>query len=496
MSSFKTPGVYVVEKNAFPNSVVEVATAVPAFVGYTEFAKNGDRSLLHTPWRISSMAEYEQYFGKASKPLFEIVSADAVEEGSGQTLLHVGSKTYKLVRQDFYGLYYAMRLFFSNGGGDCYIVSVDEGYTNSLEKDTLISGIDLLLKEQEPTLLLVPEAVYLKTSQDCHAVQAAMLQHCGGDMKNRFAILDIFGGHKSSNDASGNVVNEFRENIGTSYLDYGAAYYPWLHTTILSAADVDFSIISNQDVLIEALTDSAANNEGLLVLIEKIKTPDEAFTKEVVHTVLLKQSIAYQELMKELLFLLNMLAPGAAMAGIYTLVDHSREVWKAPANIGFSNVDRPCAVLTYADQEDLNVPPDGKAVNAIRYFTGEGLKVWGARTLDGNSLDWRYINVKRTMIMLEESIKNAVKAFVFEPNTATIWVTVRGMITNFLTGIWKRGGLAGATPDIAFSVHIGLGETMTPEDILEGLLNITVKVAVVRPDEFIVITFQQQMQKS
>ncbi|MNY32438.1 Phage tail sheath protein [compost metagenome] len=139
---------------------------------------------------------------------------------------------------------------------------------------------------------------------------------------------------------------------------------------------------------------------------------------------------------------------------------------------------------------------NGKAVNAIRYFVGEGVKVWGARTLDGNSLDWRYINVRRTMLMLEESIKNASKAYVFEPNVANTWVSVRSMINSFLTGIWKRGGLAGSTPEDAFSVHIGLGETMTPDDILEGIMRITILVAISRPAEFIEITFQQQMQKS
>ena len=100
------------------------------------------------------------------------------------------------------------------------------------------------------------------------------------------------------------------------------------------------------------------------------------------------------------------------------------------------------------------------------------------------------------MIMLEESIKLASKAYVFEPNVANTWVTIKGMIRNFLTGIWKRGGLAGASPDDAFAVFVGLGETMTSEDILEGMLKITVLVAITRPAEFIEITFQQQMQKS
>lgn len=138
----------------------------------------------------------------------------------------------------------------------------------------------------------------------------------------------------------------------------------------------------------------------------------------------------------------------------------------------------------------------GKSINAIRSFAGEGVLVWGARKLDGNSLDWRYINVRRTMIMFEESIRLAAKAYVLEPNVAGTWVTIKGMIANFLTGIWKRGGLAGTVSDDAFSVHVGLGETMTPEDIAEGILRVTVLVAVSRPAEFIELTFQQQLQKA
>ena len=89
--------------------------------------------------------------------------------------------------------------------------------------------------------------------------------------------------------------------------------------------------------------------------------------------------------------------------------------------------------------------------------------VWGARTLNGNSKDTRYINVRRTMIMLEQSIKNAAQAFMFEPNTATTWVSVESMINNFLLNQWKAGALFGATPAQAFSVAVGLGLTMTAE---------------------------------
>ena len=98
--------------------------------------------------------------------------------------------------------------------------------------------------------------------------------------------------------------------------------------------------------------------------------------------------------------------------------------------------------------------------------------------------------------MIEQSLKLATRAYVFEPNDANTWVTVKSMMTNFLLNLWKQGALAGSVPEQAFDVQVGLGSTMTPNDILDGKMLIMVKVAIVRPAEFIVITFQQQMQQS
>ncbi len=156
----------------------------------------------------------------------------------------------------------------------------------------------------------------------------------------------------------------------------------------------------------------------------------------------------------------------------------------------------PSVSISHDDQEELNVTLYGKSINAIRSFIGEGVLVWGARTLDGNSNDWRYINVRRTMIMLEQSVKAAAKAFVFEPNDANTWTTIKSMIDNFLYLQWKQGALVGAKPDDAYNVFVGLGATMTGDDVLNGIMRITVLVAISRPAEFIEITFQQQMQKS
>jgi hypothetical protein len=194
----------------------------------------------------------------------------------------------------------------------------------------------------------------------------------------------------------------------------------------------------------------------------------------------------------------NILPPGPAMAGIYTLVDNTFGVWNAPANINISAVNAPCVILNDDQQAGLNVDAlAGKSVNAIRSFYGRGPAiVWGARTLDGNSLDYRYVPVRRTLIMIEQSVANAAFSFVFAPNDSTTWSSIVGMISNFLNNLWQSGGLQGSTPKDAYSVQCGLGQTMTSLDILNGIMRVAVKVAMIHPAEFIIITYEQQMAKS
>lgn len=493
----KTPGVYIVEKSAFPNSAVEVATAVPAFIGYTEIALNGNVSLLNKPFRIASMAEFHAFFGGAPNPKFNL--PDAADGESPVLICGEKKVTVKQTSVPF-TLYYQMLMFFGNGGGPCYIVSVGDYTADEISADALKAGIDTLLKEQEPTMVLCPEAVGIKDKELCFSVQTAMLSHCGYKMRNRIAILDVFDGYKDRRDPAGDVINEFREKIGSSFLDFGAAYYPWLNTSIVQ--DRDLSFMNYDPAELKALLEEELKRfpEPKQALIKEqidlIGTELDPIAQDTLQKTLLQVFPIFNAVLKETKRQLNLLSPSASMAGIYTMVDNTRGVWKAPANVSVNSVISPAVNITHDEQEDLNVPLSGKAINAIRTFVGEGIKVWGARTLDGNSLDWRYINVRRTMIMLEESVKNASRAYVFDPNVASTWINIKSMIQNFLTGIWKRGGLAGASPDDAFSVHVGLGDTMTPEDILEGILRVTVLVAIVRPAEFIEITFQQQMQKS
>lgn len=193
---------------------------------------------------------------------------------------------------------------------------------------------------------------------------------------------------------------------------------------------------------------------------------------------------------------MNTIPPSGAIAGVYANVDGTRGVWKAPANVSLNNVIGPVVKIDNSDQDDMNVTATGKSINAIRAFAGRGTLVWGARTLTGNDNEWRYIPVRRFFIMVEESVKKATYPFVFENNDANTWTKVRVMIQNFLTLQWRAGALQGAKPEDAFFVHVGLNETMTALDILEGRMIVEIGMAVVRPAEFIILRFSHKMQES
>jgi Bacteriophage tail sheath protein len=497
------PGVYIEEKDAFPGSVVEVATAIPAFIGYTEKAAREGGSLINKPTRITSMAEYIELFGRGFSSEFTLTTPLGKEHKAAIT---INGTTYGVdyAEGNKAFMYPGIRLFYENGGGACYIVSVGayEGKsTLAIDKDDLLGatsaegGLKRLIKEQEPTIVVVPDAVALPYDQ-CYLVYQAVLEHCA-KMQSRVAILDVHDGFQERNTSmgqQGDIIDTFRNNTGAAYLNYGAAYYPWLETTIAQKSEVTIANLGREIDLKSLLPEPAA--VALLLDYPSSESPLTEEQRQQLHVNLIATSATYSNLMDALGKAMNLLPPSGAMAGIYTAVDTTRGVWKAPANIGVSGVIKPAVNITQEEQEDLNTHPSGKSINAIRTFPGMGTLVWGARTLDGNSLDWRYINVRRTMIMLEQSIKLALRSYVFEPNDAKTWGTVKSMIENFLREKWQQGALAGAVPEDAFSVLVGLGSTMTSLDILEGRMQVTVKLAILSPAEYMEVTFEQQMQKA
>ncbi|MEO8516231.1 MAG: phage tail sheath C-terminal domain-containing protein [Flavobacterium sp.] len=638
VSSLKTPGVYINEIDAFPPSIAQVATAVPAFVGYTE---KGSK----VPTRITSFMEFEQIFGGAPVPGSVTVVLD------GNNIPTDAS----IVKESKYKLYNSLRLFYSNGGGVCYIVSIGS-YTDAIsDQAKFIGGLDLLRKFDEPTLLLFPDAINLGDIK-LGLVQQQALKQCA-DLMDRFTIMDVI-----QDPANGLVVDseKFRDGVGNQNLKYGSAYYPYLQSSfpytfrfsdingsgpdkvnfkgILSsniglknsieefekiivdsdtvkaawAANIntlvlpidsvakvktsidkawvllktlgkpdaptlgstkyatfsqelvtnflkkhaqelvdfkfafeklkkvdgvtdidDLSALDNDTLFksvwgnISAYTESAPNPykdaaigvavalpaphfepdfAKLQLVIQKLHTSIINSTNNVVKSLnefllfeennLTSQIPFYEGIIAKLSQFMNTVPPSGAMAGIYAQTDASRGVWKSPANVSINGIVGLTDDVNDADQENMNIHETGKSINALRKFTGKGFLVWGGRTLAGNSNDWRYINVRRLANMIEESAKKACMQFVFEPNVAQTWVSVKGMIDNYLTTLWNDGALAGGKPEHAFFVRVGLNETMSALDILEGRMVVKIGYAPSRPAEFIILEFKQMQQRS
>ncbi len=496
-TTFKTPDVYVEEVPMFPPSVAEVGTAIPAFVGHTKTARKfTDNDLRLKPVKIRSFAEYLRYFGGPNEdaisvtlakddtsPAGYVLSGYSVGAppagGGGGAAPAAGSDATLPPPVPSFLLYWAVRLFFDNGGSQCYVVSAG-GYESQIEAGDkskgLVGGLAALELEDEPTLLVTPDAVKLGYA-DYQTVASAMLAQCS-KLQDRFAILDTWNGDKELDSepetaagAKKNVIVANRE-AWTGDLKYGAAYYPFVVTTFSN-------VIADNKKNVTVKTGSGA---GSTKTLDQIATTDDRLLNFVQATIR-DHYIT--------------MPPSGAVAGVYAAVDGSRGVWKAPANVALTSVLAPAVKLDSALQEDLNVDATtGKSINAIRSFTGKGTLVWGARTLAGNDNEWRYISVRRFFNMVEESVKKSTAWAVFEPNDANLWVKVRGMIENYLIDKWREGALAGATPKDAFYVKCGLGSTMIPQDILEGRLIVEIGMATVRPAEFIVLKFSHKLQTS
>ncbi|WP_430406441.1 phage tail sheath C-terminal domain-containing protein [Fluviicola sp.] len=638
--TLNTPGVYVEEVSLLPPSVAQVATAVPAFIGYTEKALALDGSPLRpnltvppVPVRITSMLDYETQFGKAQNQQGIAVSV------TGNS---IKSDLPPADRSDFL-MYYSMQMYFANGGGSCYIISVGD-YSTPPSANTLKTGLTAVEKEDEPTLLLFPDGTSL-SADDLYGLYNDALMQCN-KLQDRFTIIDT-----RMNDLT--VVqtttdfSDLRNKISNDpdYVKYGAAYYPYLKTTvdyqyldadvevsITSAVDYDGDVteintnyVENARVLLAGYTtemggyqtdaSNALNVDDAIEIAEQnvvpkiaqittvstsltaslnsivaiaddviaayppaqtgtvstlranivnwianypatvnsnlpadvlvlttldntIDTPTTVASKigdaitslgspniatalatlqsgDIASLILalapfstvtttmqldavkISNNALYNRIINSISQVPVLLPPSSSIAGVYAKVDGTSGVWKAPANTSLNYVIGPNYNISNDLQDGMNVDTfAGKSINAIRAFTGKGTLVWGARTLNGNSTEWKYISVRRFYNMVEESVKKATEGFVFQANDANTWVQVRAMIENFLILQWKAGALAGAKPEQAFFVRVGLGSTMTADDVLNGRMIVEIGMAVVRPAEFIVLRFSHMMQQA
>lgn len=712
--STQTPELYPNELNAFPNSIIEVATAIPAFIGYTQQASYKGKDLSNTPVRVESLQDFQTFFGYGFQQQFSLtpgvassspLTSDTPATPGAVTLQFVTNKQHYILQpsksqSDLYYLYNAILLFYVNGGSTCYIVSIGTYDNAPSDKGDFEKAIDQLEFEEDPTMLLCPDALRLPM-EHYNEVQQRMLDHCAR-AQSRVALFDMY--HGAITDPrllnTSSPIDKFRDAIQDN-LNFGIAYFPWVKTTVVSDTDVSFlnldapslqlletllnpqpsttykaltdaadaaaealskvqpaashaksdadtatasakkatqdastatqavhsaadawataiqsaeaaatdqqtaeisaalalaaTIASNQaaaaanslliiiddalgplitqadaaaqlaastaktaDSLVAATTASDATAAaqtalveaqqqaiaaaaaagsaygkvdsviaqlvgkqvvtvpGLIVVPGTTVLPVNIFQmaqtllpptvpglsdlialkakRQSVHNALKKAFPDYARTIQAIIDFMNILPVAPAMAGVYTAIDGSSGVWKAPTNVGLNAVTKPTLSLNDRLQINLNVDAfTGKSINTVRYFKGKGTQVLGARTLDGNSDKWRYVNVRRTLIMIEQSLKMAIRGYFFEANDANTWATINDIINNFLHILWKQGALCGTVPTEAYTVSVGQGATMTGEDVLNGKMRVLVQVSLVRPAEFISLTFEQQM---
>ncbi|WP_410809026.1 phage tail sheath family protein [Micromonospora sp. 067-2] len=183
---------------------------------------------------------------------------------------------------------------------------------------------------------------------------------------------------------------------------------------------------------------------------------------------------------------LELTPPSGHLAGIWARTDALRGVHKAPANEPVRGAVDLGYLVTRPEHDVLNP----KGVNVIRYFAGEGIRVWGARTLAAEASEWRYLNVRRLSIAIEQAIANGTRWMVFEPNDFTLWRSIRRDIGAFLTRVWRDGALLGRSPEEAFFVKCD--EETNPVDVRDaGMVIAHIGIAVVKPAEFVVFKLSQ-----
>ncbi|MFI6327412.1 phage tail sheath family protein [Micromonospora chersina] len=178
--------------------------------------------------------------------------------------------------------------------------------------------------------------------------------------------------------------------------------------------------------------------------------------------------------------------PSGHVAGIWARTDALRGVHKAPANEPVRGAVDLAYRVTRPEHDVLNP----KGVNVIRFFAGEGIRLWGARTLAAEASEWRYLNVRRLSIAIEQAIAGGTRWMVFEPNDYTLWRSIRRDIGAFLTRVWRDGALLGRTPEEAFFVKCD--EETNPADVRDaGMVVAHIGIAVVKPAEFVVFKLSQ-----
>ncbi|MET9274187.1 phage tail sheath family protein [Kribbella sp. NPDC003557] len=498
MASYLSPGVYVEEVSSGSKPIEGVGTAVAAFVGFAE------RGPVNEPVLVTNWTQFTQTFGQ-------------FVEGA-------------LLAHSVYG-------YFLNGGGSAYVVRVGGG-PGELEGPAGQNGrIELPSRGQGKPLALRPAAAVPADRPLTVEVQEASEP---GDETFKLVIRsgpdeEVYD-NVSTKRGPANVVTALRKSqwIVAEEVKGGALALPeaGVHPVALSepvprAAGAEDYIGDTEERT--GFSGLEAVDDITMLCVPDLMTAYQAGSIDLdgVKAVQLAM-IAHCELMSDRVAILDpppglrpqqvknwrqnvagydskyaalywpwikvadprsgkplLMPPSGHLAGIWARNDDTRGVHKAPANEVVRGVLELESSLTRGDHDQLN--PIG--VNCLRFFPGQGIRVWGARTLSSDA-EWRYLNVRRLFNYLEKSILGGTQWVVFEPNDEFLWTSVERMISMFLRRIWRTGALFGRTPEEAFYVKCD-AENNPPESRDAGVLTVDIGVAPVKPAEFVVFRLSQ-----
>ena len=549
MDNFTTPGVYVQERQGLSLGIQSGQTAVPVFVGHFDPVQNTEGAGCV---RVDSWQEFVARFSADAQTTFCINAAKGAPTRTGT---HVGALSVRLFFENGGGPCYVLALnTFSEkalaaaseaielcpeitllcwcehrkADEDKKVIAMLSNLTGVGQQGSMRSRfllVDAVLGEDGK--VVVPQvaggahaAAYfpaLSTGyryvQEIEAVKIEVSEPIkkglgqGKDLTTIKALREACEKAREALAASANTVRTGLEALEPVLTQAGAkdsahllapvqaAKLAFEQAVVAEAATAHlkevFSELKNAPYTVDVFKDGTA--------LTTLQTVDKALEAYVVARDGLLEGEKLQEAVRAQALRPVVLRASVAMAGVYARTDRERGVWKAPANVELSGVQalvsvRDTGVHEIRVDEHLNETLVAAKVNAIRAFSGRGVVVWGSRTMAAaQDLAWRYVPVRRLFDMVERDVQQALRSVVFEPNSQPTWEQVRGAVAGYLHRLWEDGALVGDTPAQAYFVHVGLGVTMSSEDVQLGKMVIKVGLAAVRPAEFIVLQLTQDM---
>ncbi len=475
MATDRMPGVYLDERSAFPAIIEAVGTTTAAFVGFAPVPDDKMRKAIP----VASLAEFHKEFGSPAPQAMSV----RVERKLRPDGTFAGNQvSWDGTRPEAPPTYLHHALAQVDGGGPwrAVVYVVGDGVA-SAGPEAFEAAFAALEAETDVSLLVFPDALRLSHA-DYGRVVAAALASCGrrGD---RFAIVDVPDAVPGKTDSVAAVTSVFRDRLAAApeELRHGAVYFPYLRTRLPLVSE-------DASITLAALTGSQTPEAMARDRALEGRTLEEGGLSG-------QDPQLYRDIRAFVATATATLPASPAVAELYARTDRTRGVWKAPAADTLTWTEGPAVAVSDAVQEGLIMDPTGgKSVNAIRVIPGRGgTQVWGARTLAGTDSEWRYVNVRRLMICVEQSLQRGLQTLVFEPNDAATWTVARSMVETFLSGLWRNGALQGTRQEEGFYVRLGQHVTMTAEDVLAGRMIVEVGLAAVRPAEFIVLRIEQRV---